>query len=135
MKKLTMESWWYKIEKSSKRVVFRCFLCSKACISIDSQVPWYLRAFPGRKNVFYSSYWLKLQIWWVLHCYTFFHVFPLRHVYTKFLCLEMMYLQQISCLEYIFVGFSVNIVHFHALPHKWGLGINYARFTLDLINV
>ena len=23
-----------------------------------------------------------------------------------------------------------NIVHFHALPHIWWLGINYARFTL-----
>ena len=89
-----------------------------------------LTAFPGKKNVFYSSYWLKMEIWWVLHCYKFFHVFPLRHMYTTFLCLEMMYLEQISCLEYIFVIFSFNIVHFHALPHKLGLGINYARFTL-----
>ena len=28
-----------------------------------------------------------------------------------------------------FCCFIFNIVHFHALPHIWGLGINYARFT------
>ena len=28
-----------------------------------------------------------------------------------------------------FCHFFFNIVHFHALPHKLGLGINYARFT------
>ena len=29
-----------------------------------------------------------------------------------------------------FCCFIFNIVHFHALPHIWGLCINYARFTL-----
>ena len=32
-----------------------------------------------------------------------------------------------------FCCFIFNIVHFHALPHIWGLGINYARFTPLLI--